>query len=97
MDPIKILLLIGAAVLFAWTAYRWRMTDSDDTEYPVRRDTCALFGMVLLGEIGDIVRSRFAEHSNASLYCSLAMLPIAVIAVYLLVRLTRAYRRSHSI
>ena len=94
MDIFKIVFLGLATTLFIGACVRWRKTPCADGEYIVRKDTCALLGCVVIGQLGDLLRSRWPDRSNVYMFISLALLPIGIFALYLLVRLTLAFRRS---
>jgi hypothetical protein len=55
-----------------------------------------LFVLLVAGVAGDTVRTRFPDVSVPFLAISLGLIPIAVGAVALLVRLIKAYRNAQS-
>ena len=88
-------LLIFSIALLVWSLARWKRTPDYHPEYSVRRDTALLFILLVAGVAGDAARIRFPDVSMPFLLISLCLIPVAVGAVVLLVRLIKAYRRSH--
>jgi hypothetical protein len=96
VDVFRLVFLAVGILLFAWSLLRWQFTDEAHRDYGVRRDMGLLMAIIVAGQAGDLLRTRFPEGSSGFLVCSLALLPIAVAALALLWRLFRAYRLLHS-
>jgi len=91
-----ILLGVCAPLFFAAVA-RWRMCTQNGAERIARRDTTILVALLMLGIFGDAARSRFPDVSIPYLVISVALIPVAIAAIVLLVRLIKAYRRSRDV
>lgn len=93
MQITRWVLIICAGALLSWSVLRWRGTDSQHREYTVRRDMAVLAALLLVGSVADAARSGFPERAPAFIVISVALLPVAVGALWLVFRLVRAYRR----
>jgi hypothetical protein len=90
-----LILLTLSIALLIWSALRWKGTPQFHPEYGVRRDTAILFALLLLGVVGDAVRVRYPDVSIPFLAISLGLIPIAIGAVAVLIRLIKEYRLAH--
>ena len=88
-------ILIACGLIFlAWAFARWKRTLAWHSDYGARRDTALLLLLVVLGLVGDRIRMLFVERSTGFLVTSLALIPIAIAALVVLVRLIGAYWKS---
>jgi len=94
LQLVHAILLTLSVVLLIWAFARWKGTPEFHPEYGVRRDSALLFILLVAAVIGDAARTRFPDVSMPFLLISLGLIPIAVGAVVLLVRLIKAYRQA---
>ena len=95
MQLVHWILLVSGLVLLFWATLRWSRCSREDVEYSSRRDMALLSVLLLLGVVGDSIRTRLSDVSVPYRALSIGLLPIAVGAVTLLIRLIREYRRLH--
>jgi hypothetical protein len=88
-----ILLACGVALLI-WATVRWKRTGPSHPDRAVRRDMALLILLLLIAVIGDAIRTHYLERSRGFLIASVALIPIGGAALFMLMRLLAAYRRS---
>ena len=86
-------LFISTAVGGVWSFVNWHRTTAWDVERASRRDIMLLFVLLVAALTGDLLRSRFVEGSIGFLVSTFAMIPIALCALAITIRLMRIYRR----
>jgi hypothetical protein len=96
MEPTRLICLLCGLGVMAWAFIRWKSTPRFDPERVSRRDMAMLLALFNLGLAGDLLRTRWPERSTGFLLISLLLLPVAGGALYLLIRLLRAYRRPEA-
>lgn len=84
------------ALLLPAALVRWSRTPETHPDHEARGDTVRLLALVLIGQVGSLIRERFPFGAVGFWICTVALLPIAGIALFLIRRLLMAYRRSHS-
>ena len=88
-------LILSCGVAFlAWAVTQWKRRPTSHPEYVVRRDVAMLGVLLVAGTLGDAIRTRFIEGSAAFIAASAALVPIAIAALVVLVRICHAYRRG---
>jgi hypothetical protein len=90
------ILLACDVALLVWAVVRWKRTARPHPDYAVRRDMALLLLLLLVGVIGDAIRTHFQERSPGFLIASIFLIPIGGAALFILIRLFAAYRRSHA-
>ena len=96
MQLVHAILIACASGLLVWAVVRCRHVSGVPSDRILRRDTAVLFALALVGAIGDAVRDRFPDISAPYLGISLALVPVAIGAVVLTVRIARLYRAARA-
>jgi hypothetical protein len=96
VDTLHLVLLGGGVALLGWAVVRWRRSDPTHIDYAARRDMVSLVGLLIAGVVGDSARVSFPSGSVGFNSLSIALVPVAIAAVWLLVRLAAAYRTTAS-
>ncbi len=81
-------------VLLCVTAVRLRGTPQTHPDLAARWDTVRLMGVLAVGLGLSVVRTQFLPTSIAFILLSVALVPAGAAALWLIVRLTRAYRNE---
>jgi hypothetical protein len=84
------------AVLLLASLVRWGRTPESHPDHQARGDMTRLLALILLGLVGAMVRARLLLGGAGFWLLSLALLPIAGAALFLIWRLFGAYRQSGS-
>lgn len=92
----RAIILLVTAIALIWSLAEWRRTPATHPEYPARGDRTRLLILVLLGLAGEAARSRLENNPLLFLWCTVALAPVALAALYFIRRLYLAYRRSAS-
>lgn len=85
-------LFIVIAALMLLAVARWANTPATHPDRRARGDMAGLFTLTLIGQVGALARARFPFGSTGFWVCSAALLPLALIGLFLLHRLLRTYR-----
>lgn len=80
-----------AALLIA-AAVRLQRTPRSHADRAARLDMARLLLLVLIGQAGVLLRSRFVEFSPAFWTCTALLLPVVGGTAWLIARLVRTYR-----
>lgn len=96
MQLVHWILILCCIPLLFWANLRCQVIAPSDGEHAARRDMVVLITLLLLGVVGDATRSRFPNISMPYLIISIAMLPVALWAIVILIRLIQVFRRTHS-
>ena len=96
MQIIHWILIACGAVLFIWSAARWRTTAPSHSEYGARREVTILAVLLIVGVLGDAVRERYPDGSPGFSISTFALFPVAVGALVILMRMFAAFKRSQA-
>jgi hypothetical protein len=73
---------------------RWARTPATHSDRKARGDMAGLLALTLIGQVGALARARFPLGSTGFWLCSAALLPLALLGLFLLNRLLSAYRQT---
>lgn len=93
MRAFYITMLVCSGGLFLAALIRWARTPDGDSEAQPRADMTWLCGVVLVGEVGAVLRSHYTFGTPIFWLLSALLLPVAAAAILFASHLVRAYRQ----